>query len=107
MNEIHQINNFKDAEAILEKSLNKVDLIATLNGQGAAYYIAMEEKLRELFYSKEFTFIIDCGQSAGSAMAAIRMGASNIMANLEEPTLSKIVSMAENFGTIFRNQAIQ
>lgn len=65
---------------------------------GAGTWRALEDLWREEFPETPFLGLLDCGDSAGDALAALRAGVKALRLDGRAETVAKIAAMAETLG---------
>jgi hypothetical protein len=65
---------------------------------GAGTWRALEELWRREFPETQFLALLDCGDSAGDALAALRAGVTALRLDSHAGTVAKIAAMAEALG---------
>lgn len=69
---------------------------------GAGYWSALQQRARQEFPGVDFTLALDCGDSAGDVMAALRMGVALAFYRGDAATLARLQDMARQSGAEVR-----
>jgi len=69
---------------------------------GAGYWAAMQQRARQEFPDVDFTLALDCGDSAGDVMAALRAGVLLAIYRGDTGTLARLQDMAKQTGADVR-----
>ena len=95
------IRDWRQMEAVLKdaRALRTTPTIVTperaAETYGAGYLAALQDRARKDFPDVAFTFIADCGDTSGYALACLRAGVKTISMN---PLNEKVADIARQMG---------
>lgn len=73
---------------------------------GAAVFQAMMSELTQEFPDNQFTSALDCGDAAGHALTAIRLGVSGIVLTAHPEAFNRIKDMAAQSNCVVYSPAV-
>lgn len=100
------ILDWRQAKAVLEaareigRSLTLITPHAAAETYGAGYLGALQDRIDLEFPDVDFTFIVDCGEAAGYAMACLRAGVRTISLRGPPEVSAKIADIARQKGAV-------
>jgi len=95
------IRSLGDAKRAFEESSGSIILMSVPNAAaslGVVGFLEMVTAAASEYAGREFTAILDCGDQAGLAMNALRLGAKDISVDLPQDVRAKIEDIAKQCG---------
>ncbi len=95
------IHSLGDARQAFEKSSGSIVLMSAPNATaslGVVGFLEMVTAAAAEYAHREFIAILDCGDQAGLAMNALRLGAKDICVDLPQDVRTKIEDIAKQCG---------
>jgi len=102
------IHTLAQARAILAqpaaKDTGEAPLFHTPRGaagwQGVGWWLALDRHLRAEFPHRPFCLILECGDSPGLALAALRAGLRHIAIDAACPARPRLAALAQSLGAV-------